>query len=377
VSIFRTIVVVLAAAAATGAAGQTEPAPRKASPAPFRLQTPPAHVSAARELPDGRVIVTDAVTPAVLLIDPATGAAAAIGSIGAGEQQYVRPGGLYAGSDGSTLLLDRAQARVMVISPAGAFTRTYSIAVRGTQSSSDADRDLQQIDARGFAYFTDRAAALGQALGGGAKTIPLVRFDPASQGREKIADLGLPESRTIDRGDGVVLGRSVIGAPADGFGVAPDGRVAIVRGEPYRVDWIGADGALTRGPAIAFEPVPMTEADKQAFLAANSGRGSVGVGLASGGRGSLTGMEPAFAATKAPFTPTDVIVSPDAQVWVMRSRPAGATAVTYDVFDARGRRTDRLEFPDGSRVVGFGKGSVYVRETDGSGRQALRKYAVR
>jgi hypothetical protein len=88
-------------------------------------------------------------------------------------------------------------------------------------------------------------------------------------------------------------------------------------------------------------------------------------------------MERKFAATKAPFSPADIVVSPKAEVWIMRSRAAAATDVTYDVFDARGQRIDRLAFPDGSRVVGFGAGAVYIRETSANGGVTLKKYKVR
>ncbi|HEX5217627.1 MAG TPA: hypothetical protein VFV98_19335 [Vicinamibacterales bacterium] len=355
----------------------TEPAPRRPATVPIRMATPPAHVSAAFELPGGRVVVSDVKTPAVLVIDPVSGAVTKLGSVGAGPGQYVKPGGLYGGTDGGALLLDRAQLQVTEISPAGVFGRTYSIAVKGVTGGSEADIDLQRLDNRGFSYFVERT--FGTA-GTSRPAWPLIRFDPIKQGKEKIADLIQGETTTIVDGN-MSRSQGVIGSPADGFGVAPDGRVAIVRGEPYRVEWIGVDGRTTRGPNIAYDPVPMTDADRAEFKTPTGGASVSAVGGGgtggSGSGGSSSGMERKFAATKAPFSPGDIVVSPSAQVWVMRSRAASATDVIYDVFDGRGQRVDRLAFPDGSRVVGFGAGSVFVRETGANGGVTLKKYKVR
>jgi hypothetical protein len=361
-------------------AAASEPPPRPAVPMPFRVASPLPHVSAACELGDGRVLVSDMRTPAVWLVDSSTGARTALGASGVGPEQWIQPGGCYGGPDGTLLLLDRAQARVMVVDAAGRFARTYSIAVRGTQMASDADTDLQRLDAAGLAYFPDRSAAFARGARGESLTsIPLLRFDPARQQRTPVAELALPETRVVNRGNGLVVSRAVIGSPADGWGVAPDGRVAIVRGAPYRVEWIELDGRATTGPAIVHDPIPITDADRAAVMAAETAGPTVGVqssGSSGGGRG-LSGLEPEFAATKAPFNPADVVVSPDAQVWVLRSRPAASTTDIYDVFDARGERIDRLSFPAGSRIMGFGRRAVFVRRDGPDGTSTLEKYARR
>jgi sugar lactone lactonase YvrE len=350
-----------------------EPPARKPAELPLRLDGATGAVSGAYELADGRILLTDAGRPAVSIVDPVSGRITPVGSAGAGEGQYVRPGGIYTGAKREALVLDRAQTRVNVYSAAGAFVRSYSIAVEGVTTNST-DSDLQRLDARGYSYFIDRDGLAG--VGSGRPVLRLVRFEPVKQHKALVAELRGPETKTVAGGDGVTFSRSVVGSPADGWGVAPDGRVAVVRSDPYRVEWISVDGKVAQGPAIAIDAIPITDADKAAYKAKyGSAGGGVGVGVA-GGRTGLSGLEPVFAATKAPFSPADVVVSPDAHVWVMRSRPAAATTVIYDVFDATGRRVDRLEFPERSRVVGFGANSVFISETGGD-RLALRKYKVR
>jgi sugar lactone lactonase YvrE len=367
--------VLIAAGAVCGsrtlAAG--DPPGRRAVAVPMAQNPRVAHASAVAELPDGRIIVSDAKTPALWLLDGRTGNVTALGSAGAGPEQWIRPGGLYGGRDGEILLLDRAQARVMVIGPDAHVRRTYSIAVRGVTMASDADVDLQQLDAEGFSYFPDPQSAFLRARGQKVTAVPLIRFDPLKQLRAAVADLAQPDSQTSSTGDGITVTATVIGSPADGWGVAPDGRVAIVHAQPYRVDWISSDGRTVPGSEIPHDVLPMTDADRQATKASLARGPMVGVSRSGGASGTPV-VEPVFAATKAPFRPEDVVVSPEGQVWVMRSHAASSDVVTYDVFGSAGQRVDRLEFPVQSRVVGFGRGVVYVRSLDPAGQEALSRY---
>ena len=170
--------------------------------------------------------------------------------------------------------------------------------------------------------------------------------------------------------------RAVIGSPADGWGVAADGRVAVVRASPYRIDWYSTTGVESRGPVYQVDVLPMTEADKQAFIAANPGRGaSVGMSTARGAAAPST-ADRLFAETRPPFDPEFVMVSPSGRVFVMRTMPTASTDVVYDVFDGRGQRVDRILLPATSRIVGFGSTTIYVREGASSGH-ALKKYEVK
>ena len=352
--------------------GSNEPAPRRLQPLPLRVDTAFSHISAVREIPDGRVLISNAKGPTVLLLDPVKGSVTPVGAAGGGARRYAGPGGLYAGPAGATLLLDRAQTRVFTISSAGELQGSRSIARRGVTSSSDADVDQQQIDAKGLAYSVDQHRP-GESLGSREST--LVRFDADAQSSEVVARLRRAEVQTIPAGDGLTLGRQVIGSPADGWGVAPDGRVAIVRADPYRVEWHSPDGQITRGTVIDHTPLPMTDADKQKH--ASNRRGGVGIGPAGGPRTDVSKLALLFAPTKPPFEPDGVLVSPDARVWVLRTAPLDAGAVIYDVFDGTGRRTDRIELPGEARIVGFGRGAVYARHVDEAGRCELRRYGMK
>jgi hypothetical protein len=354
--------IAIAAVAASVAPPASEPPARRPAAVPVTVAAPFPHISAARQLSDGRILVTDARTPALAILDPKTGRATRVGSAGAGDGQYVQPGGIYAGADGASLVLDRGLQRALVIDAKGDIARTYSIAKRGTSSAADDDLDLQRLDAGGKVYFEDLDARVRDRLAGGAATgMPVMRFDPAAQTGQTVARLREVESVSIPGGDGVTFRRGIIGSPADGYGVAPDGRVAVVRASPYRVEWHAPDGRVVQGPVIAHDALAWTDEEKKAIEAQRRQGPSVTSG-ATGGRTSGADLGLRFAPTKAPFEPGGVMVSPEGQVWVRRTGPFGARTTIYDVFDRTGARVDRLEIDAATPVVGFGPGVVLVRE---------------
>lgn len=352
-----------------------EPEPRKPVQLPLAISGTFPEVSGVLELPEGRLLISDARTPRVSVIALDTGARTVVGSPGAGPGQYARPGGLYGTAAAGFWLLDRGMSRAVAVSPTGTLGASHSVLRRGTSGSSDTDYDLQHLDARGRSYFLDREGMLGAgSTGFSAPVLNLIRLDPASQESAVVARLQERMTRSRAGGDGMTYTQSVIGSPVDGWGVAADGRVAVVRAAPYRVDWYSSAGVETKGPVYEVDTIPMTDADKQAFIA-SSGAVAVGRLSSADSAGSTTG--PLFAETKAPFDPNYVQVSPQGRAFVLRTRPAGDTDVIYDVFDGQGRRVDRLLLPAGSRVVGFGATAIYVREPLASGAAALKKYEVK
>ena len=369
-SVIVSIVVVTAAAV-------VEPAPRKATGTVVKVASPLPYISGVAELPDGRLLVSDHKTPRLSIVVPATGAVTAIGSAGANSGQYVRPGGFYGTPGKGFWLLDRGLTRVSPVSPAGELGESKSILPRGSSGSYDSDYDLQHLDARGLAYYVDRGRS-GPTSGTSTPIVDVIRFDPATQSSTVIAKLKQRVTQTMAGGDGMTYSRQVIGSPADGWGVAADGRVAVVRATPYRVDWYSAAGVETSGPVYQVDVLPMTDADKQAFIAANPGRGaSVGMSSAPGTPAASPAGNMLFAETKAPFDHDYVLVSPGGRVYVPRTVPAGSADVIYDAFDSRGQRVDRFLLPATSRIVGFGPSTVYVREGSTAAGFTLKKYEVR
>jgi hypothetical protein len=90
---------------------------------------------------------------------------------------------------------------------------------------------------------------------------------------------------------------------------------------------------------------------------------------------------PEFAETKPPFVATgfgvanSVLGTPDGEVWVLRTRPAGDKVPSYDVFDGSGNLVRQVTLSPNTRVIGFGKGTVYAVRSDEDDLQYLQMYA--
>jgi len=69
-----------------------------------------------------------------------------------------------------------------------------------------------------------------------------------------------------------------------------------------------------------------------------------------------------------------VLVTPAGEVWVERTRKADDPAPVYDIFDRAGRLTGRATLRPRSRIVGFGRGAVYVVRTDEDDLEYLERY---
>jgi hypothetical protein len=357
---------------------RSEPAPRTLAPLPLRTgDVEFASIAGARELRDRRVLVSDAGGPAIYVIDPRTGAVRKLGREGAGPNEYRRPGGIYPNTNGGSFVLDRGQARVLAVDAQGTLTGTRSIEVRGFSSAAD-DVDPRRIDGALHTYYSNSLGSLrARPGGGGADSLPILRFDPRRQRSDTVGLLGRTTPTVISSENGVTRTRTPIFSPADGWGVASDGSVAIVRATPYRVEWIAPDGGRTTGTTIAYMPVAVTAADREAREGPQQSA-AIGSRTAGGRTTSIStaGVEAVYADVKPAFDPEDIIVAPDGKVWVGRHEPARATHAVYDVFDRSGARVDRIALPPRARVVGFGPTAVYAAELDADDIPHLRKYRL-
>jgi hypothetical protein len=345
-----------------------------------------ASVSRIRELPDGRILVSDPKEPALHVIDLATGKRVHLGRKGAGPGEYARPGGLFAAAGDTTFVLDRGQARYIVVDPSGKIVESRSVRTTGGRSFTDADVDLQQLDGRGRIYADSRGGpgglfAMGRASGksgGTIDSIPLMRLDVATRTyKDTLGWLRIPSMHTA-AGSGMIIPGSTMFAAADAWAVAPDGRVAFVRATPYRVQWLNLDGRITTGPITEVPRLRVTEQDKDEARKAIGDSTGVLIGKSDGTTKPNVMKQPemTFAEFKPPFDASEVFVSPDGRVWIKRETAAGLHDVIYDVFDQRGVRADRIQLPARHRIVGFGKRAVYAVELDEDDVPHIRKFTL-
>lgn len=375
----RPFLAVLVAAAPAALAAQSVPRVSLGR-AEAQLADPFDNVTAVRELSDGRVIVADRFAKTVTLADFKRGSATAIGREGQGPGEYAFPAGLVVLPGDTTFLVDPGQRRFLVIGPDA--TPKALVSFPGNMMGL---LRVRGSDRQGRIYF--QGSELGGPMQAGAPlpdSAPVLRWD---RGRDRIDTLGRIKVPAIQRAtSGSANARSLVMrtqpfSGQDDWAVAPDGRVGVVRVGDYHVEWWQPAGAKVSGPAVNYQKVAVSQADKDRFRKESSntrGQFQVQVG-GPGGRGSAPPPpppslgEPDWPAVKPPFRYGMSQVAPDGSLWVQRYGAADAPLV-YDVFDASGRLTRQVALPKGARLVGFGARGVYVATTTDDELETLARY---
>ena len=199
----------------------------------------------------------------------------------------------------------------------------------------------------------------------------------------------------------------------DDWTLLPDGTLALVRGADYHIDWLAPDGTRTSTPKIPFEWQRMSDEAKATFLdsaktaaeatmarmVASSGGGSQtvtappGAGAAGGGMitmrfeaGGPPSGGPAPAGGTMSIAPPAINMVPaselpdyrpafgtgatradlEGNLWIRTSKVANGGPV-YDVVNRQGVLIDRVAFPFGRVIAGFGPGVIYLGVRDDKG----------
>lgn len=384
----------LAAMAIVAADASLLPAQRPA-PAERRLERPDAVwaepfslLAGLRELPDGRVLVSDGIDEVLLRLDLTAGRSEQIGRTGQGPGEYRGPDALFPTADGGTLLVDLGNGRLSVFGADGRYRESLSIA-QGAPGPGAGPGGLRLIlpratDSRGRLYFQP-PSAFGPG-GAPADSAPVVRFDRGTAALDTVAFVKVAPPAVQTSGGPNNQNVRMMPRPfpaSDGWAVAPDGRLAIVRAADYRVEWVTPAGRV-RGQPVTVRPVPVRAAERQEWAGSVGGGLSIGVenrngevtttfrrGRPGAQQPDLSGVE--WPPSKPPFVSANVFATPEGEVWVERSVPAGAPR-EYDVFDRQGNLSARYLLQPSRRVIGFGTGTVFVVRTDEDDLQYLERY---
>lgn len=358
------------------------------------FEEPFTQLRGLRELADGRVLVSDMADKVVQVVDFSSGTGTRIGREGQGPGEYNFPRGAWALPDGSSIIQDLGNQRFLVFDAAGKFLRSVSPPRPAPPSGGGGGVvmigglvDVRGVDSRGRIYAQGSVFSLDGASG--PDSVPLLRWDVGTERMDTVAWKPMPPAarpQVVRSGGGanitVRAGMARAWPAEPQWSVAPDGRIALVTPEPYRVTWISPTGARTTGPVVPVTPIRVTEAEKKAWREGRSRARPVvmtfGGGGGSGARSMNVGPpseDPEWPEAKPPFTGQDaVLVSPAGEVWVERTRTASDNTPKYDVFDGAGRLVRVVTLRPRSRVAGFGKGAVYVVRSDEDDLQYLERF---
>lgn len=141
--------------------------------------------------------------------------------------------------------------------------------------------------------------------------------------------------------------------------LARDGWVAVLRVNPYRIDWRRPDGTWVKGQEIE-PPIPMSDSEKIAVMARDA-------------REMREPAKPPSTYTRwpdaVPAISGGLLLTPtwNGYVLVQRMPNATRTGTPYDVVDRTGERTLQFDLGPYDRVVGAGRLALYIRRADRAG----------
>ncbi len=361
--------------------------PTASFPGPFSF------IAGLRELPNGRILVSDGLENVLLRVDLARGTADTVGRSGRGPGEYMSPDGIFPFSGTGTLLMDLGNGRLSHYAADGSYRESWSI-TRGEPGRGMTMVVPQGTDRAGRIYFEGREVVVqGNAPPDSGKVL---RWDPARDAIDTVGTVKRPETKVSTSGSANNRSVSMRQTPLSGrdaWAVAPDGRIALVRVKDYHVEWRDGNGRRVVGKPVSFRPVPVRQADKEEFqteaassslsMSVENRNGQVSASFRRGGpptgRGGPGGgagqADLEWPPVKPPFNAAWVRVSPEGDLWVERYVPAGAPR-QYDVFGPDANLKLRVTLPAGRRLVALGQGVVYTRHLDDSDLQYLERYAV-
>jgi hypothetical protein len=329
------------------------------------ISEPFTMIAGVRELPGQRALVTDQMDRNIVLVDFRADRREPVGRQGDGPGEYRFPTAPLSGIADTTWIVDASLRRILRVSPDGRIAATaLAMPTGGVPGGLARARGTDRL---GRFYF--EGSGFDQERGAFIDSVAIVRWNPADGRTEVIARVSNGGRVRLNLPSGVSsLARSITPFPhLDAWTVLPDGQVAIVRHNPFRIDVVDATGNAGRGPVQTFAPIAVSATERAAYRRRVEGA-RVGALREGGGSGPQTRApelpDEAFPSVMPPFIAATVLASPDGEIWVGRSHAAADHTWRYDIFDATGQVLGTATLRTGAVVVGFGAGVVYVARTD-------------
>lgn len=377
----------MVAALAQPGTAQQAPTTRLANP-DLRVAHEFSAVSGFRELPDGRLLVSDGIEEALLRIDPKTGKVETIARTGGGPGEYKLPDQLFEQPAGGTLLVDLGNGRLSFYDAALKYLSSMPIAKGDPAQGGMTVLMPQAVDQQGRIY--TQSALRGPAASAGDSSL-VIRFDRGSGKTDTVARLAPPQVEVSQSGGGNNRSMRMMPiplSPSDHWGAGPDGRVAVVRATDYSLEWLGGGKPRVKGAANPFTPVPIRDADKREYgedmagglaIMVTNQNGQMNMSMRRGRPAGAEGQrESMLKDMKWPATKPaarGVVVAPTGEAWVERHVAAGAPR-EYDIFGADARLVRKVVLPAGRRLAGFGKGAIYLRALTEDELVILERYRL-
>lgn len=342
------------------------------------IEDPFSLVGIAIEIRGGQLIVADAADQQLFIVDFAKGTRTALGRQGSGPGEYRAPAGVFRLHGDTIWVLDAAQMRIAAFTPDLKPGTAFPFLLFDQQSSM-ALSGPYFADNRGRLYASAMPIKTAQSASGAKLQIPdtigVVRVDAREKGarseitRVRVRSTGNPEMQRS--GNTLKYTMAFPGLVAsDVWTVFPDGRVAIVRGGPYTVEFISADGRRSTPVAVPYERFKVTDEDKKAEM--DQAKREMGEQQKAVQKMIPANFSMTFELTPPEKWPNEYpavagfasIPAADGKLWVKRAIPVRRGQEQWDVIDRGGKLVARWQLPRKVTVVAVGDGIVYTVRTD-------------
>lgn len=391
-------------------------------------------VSMVRPLSNGAVIVNDLTRRQLVLLDANLLKQKIIAdtSMATGKSYGSAMAGLIAFSGDSSLFVDPSTLSMLVIDGKGDVARVMAAPrPKDVNSMVGGPFGTPALDPRGRvvcrnlvppkALVMNYAARARSVLKQQTEDSALIyRIDLASRALDTVAWVKVPvaSGSLSERPNGGLraVWRTNPLPVVDDWALMLDGRVAVVRGADFHIDWIDMDGRVSSSLKIPYPWERLTDDGKEQLLDSlkadaerrrealkkagptNGGAPPTSVGGTPNAapfmivRGQLVGD-----VGREPPPPTEVVSEfvpvkdlPDyrpafrigatradlaGNLWVRTTTPSNAGAI-YNVISDKGLLVDRVKLPFGRVISGFGPGVVYLGVLDEKGAR-LEKANIR
>jgi hypothetical protein len=370
-------------------------------------------VLAVRELSNGSVFVNDIANRRVVLFDAKlTGSKVVIDTIGGNEpgaplkisaaaNTLIR----YLGD--STLYVDRVAQSLLVLDASGKVARVMSFprpsdinmlgagGEAGTPGLDDKGRLIYHGVYRRRPPIVDPDRPWQPPIPVQLDSSPIVRADLDARVIDTLSALKLNVSAPfkkleVDDAGNVIMRMwvNLLGVD-DQWALLSDGTIAVLSVQDYHIEWTDPDGKHRSTGKMPFDWKPLTDADKMRMI--DSLRPLLDQRNSVQPRTMNTPAGPRTARQQFEFLPLDkfgdyeqpvqtgaVKADRDAHLWILpRTSLSAKDGLLYDVINRNGEIIERVQFPKGYALAGFGEhGVVYVVRLDG-GKGLLERTSVK
>jgi hypothetical protein len=318
-----------------------------------RLQAEFSDLTTLRELADGRVLLFDRREERLMVADFATGMVRDVARRGQGPAEFEFVAALLPLAGDTTIAADLSRRWLILVGdsvvrkllPEHPALQRIALAPLGADRNG---RVLSRVFSPG-ATPDSTSIVLVDRASGNAETIAHL----AAHGRRGPVTTGAPGRDRV-----LLISRVPLEASEQPL-LFSDGWVAVVRIDPYRVDWRSPEGRWSLGMDLPIRVVRTTAAEKAAYI-----RRKPGFQNATDWPSEMPPFE----------TPVTLLASPDGLLLVERLPTLAEPGTRYDVIGRAGTRRTQLILAANEHVLGFGARSLYVIETDDDGIQRLRRH---